>query len=656
MSKKKSSNEVIKAAERRNSVMFKKFVGIYDSRTKDVRTSEGSYISISENKPVNPGELFTAPAGNRDEVEVVVTGFEKGKPYGYISSVISRYQATNVGVVEAKNGNYYLNPIGGTFDTNILIAPGHLNGAVDGSLVTYLVAGRDQWGKLDVYVEKVFGHKNDANAFVKGVAMKYGLSTEFNSRVMSEVSNVKEVVTADELVGREDFRQCLEISIDGSDTKDRDDAIRLTVLPNGNYELGVDIADVSYYVSEGSAMDKEAKLRGTSCYAGGQVIPMLEKKLSNGICSLNEGVDRLCMSAIMEFTPQGEQVSSRLAQGVINVNHNMTYSEVLKIFKNDAEMCQKYADVVPMIQSMRQLARQLQAKLDKKGNLSFGSKEAKLIIGDDGKLSQIVKRYETESTKLIQVFMIYANQTVAKTLVDNNYPGVFRVHEMPEDEKIELLCSILEEMDYNVNYDASSNVWKFFQNVINQIKGQPEEDYLMELLKRTQKKAKYSDFNYGHFGIALDYYCHFTSPIRRYPDLCIHRAVKAFLTGNEAAADKYRYQFESDAEQSSKAEIKADTVEREVCKMYKCRYMKDYIGEQFTGRVSNVTKNGFYVELENTVEGFVFLGSCNKYYFDDMKMIITNKKSGECYRLGDVVEIEVVDADETKQTIDFKLV
>ena len=288
--------------------------------------------------------------------------------------------------------------------------------------------------------------------------MKYGLSTTFGPKVMSEVNAVSEFVKEDELVGREDFRQCLEISIDGSDTKDRDDAIRLTVLPNGNYELGVDIADVSYYVSEGSAMDKEAKLRGTSCYAGGQVIPMLEKKLSNGICSLNEGVDRLCMSAIMEFTPDGEQVSSRLAQGVINVNYNMTYSEVLKIFKNDTEMCQKYQDVVPMIQMMRSLAQQLQKRLDKKGNLSFGSKEAKLIIGDDGELSQIVKRYETESTKLIQVFMIYANQTVAKTLVDAGYPGVFRVHEMPDDEKMEMLVSILEEMDYNVNYDSSCNV------------------------------------------------------------------------------------------------------------------------------------------------------------------------------------------------------
>ncbi|MCQ2749629.1 MAG: VacB/RNase II family 3'-5' exoribonuclease [Clostridia bacterium] len=656
MSKKKASNSTINATERRNSVMYKKFVGIYDSRTNEVKTSEGTFITVTDNKPINPGDLFTAPAASRDEVEVVITGFEKGKPYGYISGVINRYVAANVGVIEARNGNYYLNPIGGVFETNILVAPGHLNGAVDGSLVTFLVAGKDQWGKPDVYIEKIFGHKNDANAFVKGVAMKYGLSTEFNSRVMSEVNNVKEVVTEDELAGREDFRQCLEISIDGSDTKDRDDAIRLRVLPNGNYELGVDIADVSYYVSEGSAMDKEAKLRGTSCYAGGQVIPMLEKKLSNGICSLNEGVDRLCMSAIMEFTPQGEQVSTRLAQGVINVNHNMTYSEVLKIFKNDTEMCQKYIDVVPMIQQMRILASMLQKKLDKKGNLSFGSKEAKLIIGDDGKLSQIVKRYETESTKLIQVFMIYANQAVAKTLVQNNYPGVFRVHDMPEEEKIETLVSILEEMGYNVNYDSSSNVWKFFQNVIDQIKGMPEEDYLMELLKRTQKKAKYSDFCSGHFGIALDYYCHFTSPIRRYPDLCVHRAVKAYLSDNEDAANKYRHQFESDAETSSKAEIKADTVEREVCKMYKCRYMKDFIGETFTGKISNVTKNGFYVELENTVEGYVLLGSSNKYYFDDMKMKISNKKTGETYRLGDIVDIEVVDANETKQTIDFQLI
>ena len=649
--KRKSNNQ---SNNSKKEFIYQKFIGQFSEKHNCVFTDDGMSIKVAENKPVDPDSIYCPPASDKDRVEIFVTSYEKDKPTGYISKVLSRFSVYNVGLVESRNGNLYLQPFGTHFGGNILIAPGHENGALDGSIVTFMVNGKDEWGNYDVYVKDVFGHKNEANAFVKGVAVKYGLSTVFPEKAVKQVDEVPSYVREKDRQGRCDKRDLLTITIDGADTKDRDDAIRLEMLPNGNYLLGVDIADVDYYVPQGSPVDLEAKRRGTSCYAGGQVIPMLDKRLSNGICSLNEMEDRLALSCTMEFDKSGNLVSSKLEESVICVDYNMTYDEIMQIIDGDSETMSKYSDVLEMIENMRELANLMQKNSKKKGYLEFTGREAKLHIKDD-KISEIEARSANEATKIIQSFMIAANISVALTLTNASYPCIYRIHDLPDEAKIDTLCMVLEELGYVGEYDSFKDPWKFFQNVINQVTGRDDEDYLMSLLKRTQRKAKYSSTNIGHFGIAEEHYCHFTSPIRRYPDLDVHRAVKAYIHDNTDVRGSLESMFEKDALSSSRAEVKADTVEREVEKIYKCIYIKDFVGQKFTGKISNIVKNGFYVELDNTIEGFVYVGGFAKCNFDEAKMTITDKKTSHKYRLGENVDIVVVDANEIQQTIDFAL-
>lgn len=640
----------------KNSLMYQKFVGTYNAKLGQVFTDEGDVITVVENKPLNENYSFCVPAMDRDRVDIMVTSYEKGKACGRILKVVSRFTSEQVGVVEYRNGNYYLNPFGTAFGSNILISPENIGKAIDGAIVSFIVVGEDAYHNYIVVVNEVIAHKNDANAFVKSMARKYGLSVEFSKDSKKQAARVPEFVNEEDFEGRVDLRNKLTITIDGKDTKDRDDAIRLEVLPNGNYLLGVDIADVDYYVNSGSPIDVDARTRGTSCYAGGQVIPMIPKQLSNGICSLNENVDRLAMTCNMEIEPKScRLVDYDICQSVIRVNYNMNYDEVMDIFRGEEEVAAKYEDILPMLREMRVLARILQKKAERRGYLEFKSKEAKLDINPEGKLEGFTCHVANEATKLIQSFMIAANITVATALENAQYPCIYRVHDLPDDGKVESFVDILNELGYPVNYDNLENPWKFFQNVIKDIEGQPDEDYLSALMTRTQRKAKYSTVNIGHFGIAEQTYCHFTSPIRRYPDLCVHRALKALLDDNSHLRDKYQAMFEKDAQTSSTAEVKADKVEREVEKIYKCMYMKDHIGEVYTGKISNVSKTGIFVELENTVEGFCFIGGHSKCRFNEEKLQITDLRTQKVYRLGEEVRIKVVAANEIAQTIDFEL-
>ena len=422
MSRKIKKSKTKKTGENGRNTLYKKVVGNFDAKHQVVHLSDNTQVKVTENRPINNGAVYNPPAGHKDQVEVVITGYDRKVPMGYISAVLHRNIEVNVALVEYKNGNYYLQPLGNRSETNILVKPGRLNGAMDGNYVTFISAGKDEYGTLDVFVKDVFAHKNDANAFVTGIAMKYGLQTEFSRATLAECESIGDKVQEKELAGRVDARNEMTITIDGSDTKDRDDAIRLVVLENGNYQLAVDIADVSHYVREDSALDKDANIRGTSCYAGGQVIPMLPKKLSNGICSLNEKVDRLALSCVMEFEPNGHLAGYRLEESVINCNYNMTYTEISKIFNGDPEVTEKYSDAIPMILNMRHLAKVLWRRAEKRGALEFSGREAKLIIDAEGKLEKIVGRERNEATMLIEIFMLAANTTVAKDLVFNKIP------------------------------------------------------------------------------------------------------------------------------------------------------------------------------------------------------------------------------------------
>ncbi|MCQ2979037.1 MAG: VacB/RNase II family 3'-5' exoribonuclease [Clostridia bacterium] len=648
-----NKKNVKKAAKK--ELLFQKVIGTYNAKHGLVFTDEGKSVRVTENRPLDDSSSYIVPAEDKDRVEIMITSYEKDKPQGPITKVLLRFCDFNVGVVEKKNGNFYMQPFGTNIGGDILISPDNVNGAIDGSIVTFQVVGKDQYDKPIVVVLKVFAHRNDANAFVKSIAMKYGLQTEFSAKTLSDAESICQFVKFSDMAGRKDKRDKLTITIDGKDTKDRDDAIRLEILDNGNYLLGVDIADVDFYVPEGSAIDHDAKLRGTSCYAGGQVLPMLPKSLSNGICSLNEDEDRLALSCTMEIDKRGCIVKGYLEESVINVDYNMTYDEIMEIFDGNEETIAKYEDAIEMINNMRELAALLKKRAEKRGYLEFLSKEAKLVIDKEGKLEGFECHMANEATRLIQFFMIAANTTVATLLTENQYPCIYRVHDLPDEVKIDTFCEILNELGYIADYDATTNPWKFFQSVIEQVSGRDDEEYLMGLMKRAQRKAKYSSSNIGHFGIAEDMYCHFTSPIRRYPDLDVHRSVKAFIHHNEDKKFKYEGMFEKDSLSSSRAEVKADSVEREVEKIYKCMYMKNHIGEIFTGKISGVSKTGLFVELDDTIEGFCYVGGRSKCNFNEDKLTLTDLRTNHTYRLGEEVTIKVVDANEIAQTIDFTL-
>ena len=509
-------------------------------------------------------------------------------------------------------------------------------------------------------VNKIIGRETDIGSDVLALIAAAQIPYEFNKDVYDNLDEINDEVLDSELEGREDFTADLVITIDGDDSKDFDDAISLKRLSNGNYLLSVHIADVSHYVKEGSSIDKEALNRGTSIYLVDRVIPMLPPKLSNGICSLNEGVIRLTMSCLMEIDKKGNIVDSRVVSGFIKSKHRMTYSNVNKIFDGDEALIKKYHDIYPMLLQMQELSLLLRRVREERGGLDFDIKEMKICVDENGVPTNVISRDRGPSEMMIEDFMLAANETVALTLYRLEYPCCYRVHEEPNKERLSNVNNILKGIGHKIpNIDKGVKP-KTLQNLMNNIKGETVEEAVNTMLLRAMAKARYDSKPLGHYGLAAQYYCHFTSPIRRYPDLQTHRMIRELiLKPNNFEKQLMHFQMVIDdiCLQSSETERKAIELEKTVNDMKAAEYMENKVGNIYQAVISSVTSFGLFVTLDNTIEGLIHIKNLPDYYEYDEKLgTLTGNYSKVVYNIGDRVTVRLIAASKEKRQIDFMLV
>lgn len=533
-------------------------------------------------------------------------------------------------------------------------------GAVAGHKVVAEITDYGKKGKKpEGKVVEIIGHVNDPGTDIMAIVKGYDLPVEFSDKIMRQVENVAKDVSEADMAGRMDLRDWQMVTIDGEEAKDLDDAVSLT-MEGENYVLGVHIADVTNYVQEHSALDVEALDRGTSVYLVDRVIPMLPHKLSNGICSLNAGENRLALSCIMTIDKKGKVIDHQIAETVICVNRRMSYTSVKKILedKDEAERAE-YEELVPMFERMQELASLLRKKRMSRGSIDFDFPETKIILDKDGKPLSIAPYERNVATKIIEDFMLIANETVAQDYFWQELPFVYRTHETPDDEKIHKLATLIGNFGYTLHIGASEVHPKELQKLLGKIDGTNEEALISRLTLRSMKQAKYTTDNTGHFGLAASCYCHFTSPIRRYPDLQIHRIIKENLRGklNEKRIAHYENILPEVAKHSSEMERRADEAERETDKLKKAEYMQEHLGEVFEGVISSVTGWGIYVELPNTVEGLVHITALDDdfYHYQEDTYELIGEVTNKHYKLGQKVRVAAVSVDKMQRTIDFEL-
>ena len=608
-----------------------------------------------------PGDKVNG-AMHMDRVEIAILPTTSGKrKEGAVLKVIERGMKHVVCTYEASENFGFAVPDNTRFGSDIFIPKGKSMGAVAGHKVVVEVTS---YGKKDKKPEgrvvEIIGHINDPGTDILSIVKAYDMPVEFSEKIMHQVENVSKEVTDADMAGRMDLRDWTMVTIDGEDAKDLDDAVSL-FMDGDNYVLGVHIADVSNYVQEHSALDVEALKRGTSVYLVDRVIPMLPHALSNGICSLNEAQNRLTLSCIMTINPKGEVIDHKIAETVIRTNRRMTYTNVKKILEDmDPEVMEEYKELVPMFEKMAELASILRKRRMKRGSIDFDFPETKVILNDKGEPIDIKPYDRNVATKLIEDFMLIANETVASHFFWQEIPFVYRTHENPDTEKIHKLSTFINNFGYSLHIGADEVHPKELQKLLEKIEGTDEEALISRLTLRSMKQARYTTACTGHFGLAASYYCHFTSPIRRYPDLQIHRIIKETLRGrmNAKRIEHYEGILDEVAKQSSQMERRADEAERETIKLKKCEYMAKHIGEEFEGVISGVTEWGFFVELPNTVEGLVRVTELKddfyQFYEDTYELVgeATNKR----YKLGQKVKVVVESTDKLMRTIDFALV
>ena len=531
--------------------------------------------------------------------------------------------------------------------------------AVDGHKVVVELVKRINNRKYEGKVVEIIGHKNDPGVDILSIIYKYNINTVFPDDVKEEVKNIKMEVTPEDYVGRRDLRDMEIFTIDGDDTKDIDDAISIEKYANGHYKLGVHIADVSYYVKEGSPLDNEAMERGTSVYLVDRVIPMLPHELSNGICSLNPNTDRLAISCIMEFDSTGRQVDYELFPSVIRSRIQMTYKKVNSILENNI-VPEGYEPYEKSLRIMAELASILRKAKIKRGYLDFDVDEAKILVDDDCKPLEIKIRERGVGENLIEDFMIAANECVATHIYFMNLPFIYRVHEVPKEEKIRSFLTFIGNLGYQFSGDVKDTSPKTVQRLLNFLKDKPEYKMLSSLLLRSMQKAVYKPENLGHYGLASSCYTHFTSPIRRYPDTTVHRLLRTYLFDRNldmSTIRKWEEKLVYIAEHSSSRERASVDCEREVEDMKMAEYMEGHIGEVFEGMVSSVTSFGMFIELDNLVEGLVSLRDMPDFFhYDEVRMTLTGERTHVKYTIGDRVLIKVVRASKEEKTIDFEII
>lgn len=593
-------------------------------------------------------ELLKGQHGKRQEAKIVAI-FEHG-----ITKVVGTYD-------KSKTFGFVI-PDNEKISSDIFVPAERSKGAVSGhKVVVELTDYGDEKHKPEGKVVEIIGHVNDPGVDILSVVKGFELPMEFTEKVLNQAERMNKEVSEADREGRKDLRNVVMVTIDGEDAKDLDDAVSVSKMGD-NYRLGVHIADVTNYVQENSALDKEAQNRGTSVYLVDRVIPMLPHALSNGICSLNQGVDRLALSCLMTINPKGEVIDYEIAETVINVNQRMSYTAVKKILEDeDKETIKEYENLIPMFKLMEELAGILRKKRKKRGSIDFDFPESKMLLDKEGTPLEIKPYERNTATKIIEDFMLLANETVAQHFYWMELPFVYRTHENPDPEKILKLGTFINNFGYHIKVKAGENEIhpKEIQKLLSKIEGTDEEALISRLTLRSMKQAKYTVNCSGHFGLACQYYCHFTSPIRRYPDLQIHRIIKEQLRGRlrEERIEHYKEILPEVAKHSSEMERRADEAERETEKLKKAQYMEQRIGNCYEGVISGITAWGIYVELPNTIEGMIHVSKLagDYYYYSEETYEMIGRDTGKCFKLGQKVKIVVDDVDRMSKSIDFAL-
>ena len=534
---------------------------------------------------------------------------------------------------------------------------------VDGSIVMVELTHypeKNYATSLEGIVKQVIGHKNDPGMDILSIVVSNGIPTKFPDDVLAEADQVPDTINEKDLVGRRDLREQWIVTIDGEDAKDLDDAVTVKKLANGNYFLGVHIADVSNYVTEGSQLDREAYERGTSVYLTDRVIPMIPQRLSNGICSLNPHVPRLTMSCEMEIDPNGQVVSHDIFPSVIQTTERMTYTAVNQILEEqDEQVMERYQQLVPMFQEMQELHQILEEMRIRRGAISFEDREAKILVEPDGQPTDILLRSRGVGERLIESFMLAANETVAEHFNKRNFPFIYRIHEQPKEEKMQRFFDFASALGIVVRGTKGTITPKDLQKVIENVEDKPESAVINTMLLRSMQQARYSEDNFGHYGLAAEYYTHFTSPIRRYPDLIVHRLIRSYgQDPSEANQTYWENELPEIAEHSSKMERRAVEAEREVDAMKKAEYMMDKVGEEFEGIISSVVKFGLFIELPNTIEGLIHINELKQDYFHFIEnhLALVGERTGLTFKIGQKVRVKVIKADPEERAIDFELI
>ncbi|EGQ0395645.1 ribonuclease R [Staphylococcus pseudintermedius] len=614
---------------------------------------------------IPPTKINRAMDGDVVLVEVKKSRFDfrKGKFEGEVKAIESHSIKQVVGTFSEARHFGFVVPDDKRIMQDIFVPKGQELGAVEGhKVLVQITQYSDGTNSPEGQISAILGHKNDPGVDILSIIYQHGIEIEFPDDVLKEAENVPETIQPDELKGRRDLRDELTITIDGADAKDLDDAIVVKKLDNGNTELTVSIADVSYYVTEGSALDREAYDRATSVYLVDRVIPMIPHRLSNGICSLNPEVDRLAMSCRMEIDAQGQVVKHEIFESVIHSNARMTYDAVNRIITDkDAATRAQYPEIVPMLDLAQTLSQQLIAMRKKRGEIDFDIKEAKVIVNEEGIPKEVVTRERGEGERLIESFMLIANETVAEHFNQMEVPFIYRIHEQPKSERLRQFFDFITNFGIMVKGTGEDIHPSTLQNIHEEIAGRPEDMVISTMMLRSMQQARYDADNLGHFGLAADYYTHFTSPIRRYPDLIVHRLVRKYLIEKSMdgrAMHEWEEKLPQIAEHTSNRERRAIDAERDTDELKKAEFMIQHIGDEFEGVISSVANFGMFVELPNTIEGMVNMQNMSDdyYHFDERQMALIGERKAKVYRIGDVVKVKVIHVDVDERQIDFQIV
>lgn len=615
----------------------------------------------------NDNDIYIPPestlnAMNKDKilVRITVPSYNGKRASGEVVKILSPAKEGVVGTFDEGRGFGFVICDDKKIN-DIFIPKGSTKGAVTGSKVVVNITKRPSPNKCaEGEVIEILGHKDDPGVDILSIIRQFDLPVDYPEDVYEQTEDMPEDITEAEIEGREDLRNIQTVTIDGDDSKDFDDAVSLDILENGNFLLGVHIADVSHYVTEGSPLDKEAYKRGTSVYLVDRVIPMIPHRLSNGICSLNPDTDRLTLSCIMEIDREGTVINHKIVESVIHSNCRMTYTKVNNVIENnDPDQIKEYEEFVPMLRDMDKLRKILNNRRKLRGAVNFDFPEPKIILDSEGKVLDI-KPYERNfATNLIEEFMLVCNETIAEDYYWQGIPFIFRNHDQPDEEKIEGLKKLISAFGYRIKGKGEIHPMEI-QKLIEKVKDTPQEHIISRMVLRSMKQAKYQAENIGHFGLAAKFYCHFTSPIRRYPDLQIHRIIKEVIEGRltENRIKHYDSMLSEIAYHCSTTERTSDDAERETDRLKMAQYMQEHIGEEYNGLISGVTSWGIYVELENTVEGMVPLNEIDDdfYEYEEENLRVVGRRTDKIYMLGDEVRVRVIRTDIQARTIDFMFV